>query len=601
MSPSEASPDIAWTRRVIAVLGSILFAALLVGSTPSGALAAPPPNDDFVNAQILTGSNVSVSGTMADSTLESAEPSFGSLATGTVWFSWTAPTSGHVRVGSGDHPMLLVAAFTGSTLGDLVKVGSGFFSVAFAAEAGTTYRLVLVTAHMPDAFTLTVAMVPPPPNDDFANAEILTGFPVTTKGTTSGATYEPGEPDHGDRKRFASVWYSWTAPSSGATRLDACPLSANETAAVYTGANFEDLTPVAGGSCRLNFTATAGVTYRIVISLTPGPESLTFDLRLRRYQPPANDSFANAQALSGSNVSVSGTMVDSTVERAEPHFGSAVSGTVWFSWTAPESGDAAIDVGSDYQFLVVAVYTGNTLGDLVPVGSGFNSFAFSAEAGTTYRIALATAYVEPDQYTVSLSLDAALPARHMVRVIKGGSGEGAVTSSPGGIDCGSKCSAEFDEGTVVTLTASPESGSTFTGWSGAGCSGTGTCHVTVGDDETVKANFATRSTRPGTAKRKAAIGKVRISGSRKIRRDRTVTYKVRVSNSGRAFATGVKLRVKGKGVKGRSHIGRIAPGRVKTVKVKLRFRKPGKVKLVFRVGSLNAGGKIARKTVIVRK
>jgi hypothetical protein len=42
----------------------------------------------------------------------------------------------------------------------------------------------------------------------------------------------------------------------------------------------------------------------------------------------------------------------------------------------------------------------------------------------------------------------------------------------------------------VTLTASPAPGSTFTGWSGSGCSGAGTCRVTMNSDTTVTATFA---------------------------------------------------------------------------------------------------------------
>ncbi len=64
-------------------------------------------------------------------------------------------------------------------------------------------------------------------------------------------------------------------------------------------------------------------------------------------------------------------------------------------------------------------------------------------------------------------------------VNKTGTGSGTVTSSPAGINCGSTCRAQFTQGTVVTLTASPTAGSTFTGWSGGGCSGTGTCQVTL--------------------------------------------------------------------------------------------------------------------------
>lgn len=51
-------------------------------------------------------------------------------------------------------------------------------------------------------------------------------------------------------------------------------------------------------------------------------------------------------------------------------------------------------------------------------------------------------------------------------VAKAGTGIGTVTSSPQGITCGGTCQASFDFGTVVTLTATPDSGSFFSGWSG---------------------------------------------------------------------------------------------------------------------------------------
>jgi Divergent InlB B-repeat domain/NHL repeat len=70
-----------------------------------------------------------------------------------------------------------------------------------------------------------------------------------------------------------------------------------------------------------------------------------------------------------------------------------------------------------------------------------------------------------------------------------GTGSGTVTSSPAGIDCPEECAASYVSGTVVTLTATPASGSAFAGWSGAGCSGTGTCVVTMNAAESVTATF----------------------------------------------------------------------------------------------------------------
>jgi putative Ig domain-containing protein/List-Bact-rpt repeat protein len=76
-----------------------------------------------------------------------------------------------------------------------------------------------------------------------------------------------------------------------------------------------------------------------------------------------------------------------------------------------------------------------------------------------------------------------------LQVNKSGTGAGTVTSNPSGINCGSSCSKSFSKGTIVTLTATPASGSEFAGWSGGGCSGTGSCTVTLNSNTTVTATF----------------------------------------------------------------------------------------------------------------
>jgi len=81
------------------------------------------------------------------------------------------------------------------------------------------------------------------------------------------------------------------------------------------------------------------------------------------------------------------------------------------------------------------------------------------------------------------------PTKFKLTVKKTGTGSGKVTSELGGIDCGSTCTAEFETGTKVTLTASADPGSEFKGWSGSGCSGTGTCKVTMTEAKEVTATF----------------------------------------------------------------------------------------------------------------
>ncbi len=80
------------------------------------------------------------------------------------------------------------------------------------------------------------------------------------------------------------------------------------------------------------------------------------------------------------------------------------------------------------------------------------------------------------------------PTQHTLTVTLSGSGGGGVSDGTGDIACPTDCSHAYPVATQVTLTATPASGSTFTGWTG-GCSGTGTCQVTMSADTAVTATF----------------------------------------------------------------------------------------------------------------
>jgi hypothetical protein len=87
------------------------------------------------------------------------------------------------------------------------------------------------------------------------------------------------------------------------------------------------------------------------------------------------------------------------------------------------------------------------------------------------------------------SVTATFSGRKHLDVVRAGAGTGTVTSSPAGITCGGTCSAEYDNGTPVTLTAAPDRSSIFTGWSGGGCGGVAPCTVVMNTDLTVTAIF----------------------------------------------------------------------------------------------------------------
>jgi uncharacterized repeat protein (TIGR01451 family) len=119
-------------------------------------------------------------------------------------------------------------------------------------------------------------------------------------------------------------------------------------------------------------------------------------------------------------------------------------------------------------------------------------------------------------------------------VTKGGSGSGTVTSSPAGIDCGADCSEAYTEDTVVTLTANPAANSTFAGWSGA-CTGTGTCSVTMSQDQAVTATFNT------VGGPDADLALTKTDSPDPVTVGQTLTYTLTARNNGPAGATGVVL------------------------------------------------------------
>ena len=116
-------------------------------------------------------------------------------------------------------------------------------------------------------------------------------------------------------------------------------------------------------------------------------------------------------------------------------------------------------------------------------GGGGSSFATPAATGVSIVGA-----VNQGDGKVTVTYGGA-PVAHTLSVARSGAGTGGVTSSPGGINCGATCSGAYDEGTLVTLTATPTGGSTFAGFTGGGCGATSPCTVTMNADKSVSARF----------------------------------------------------------------------------------------------------------------
>jgi secreted trypsin-like serine protease len=139
--------------------------------------------------------------------------------------------------------------------------------------------------------------------------------------------------------------------------------------------------------------------------------------------------------------------------------------------------------------------TSVTLTAAADSGSDFTGWTGGGCSGTgTCTVTMDQARSVDAEFTNTSST----PTMRTLTVVKAGGGSGTVTSTPAGINCGSDCSASFTNGTSVTLTATPASGSTFAGWEGEGCSGTGTCTVSMDQAREVTATFGLQATTPSS-------------------------------------------------------------------------------------------------------
>jgi hypothetical protein len=197
------------------------------------------------------------------------------------WWTWTAPISGVVTISTmGSAFDTLLGVYTGTTVSALSVVAAndnqGFFpfsAVSFTATGGTPYQIAVDGfGGASGSIQLSLKMSVPPPNDAFANRIPLSGSSVTTTGSNDNATKEPGEPPHAGNTGGKSVWWTWTATSSGPVRVATTGSAFDTTLAIYTGTSVNALTLIAadddsGGwpASAVTFTATAGASYQIAV------------------------------------------------------------------------------------------------------------------------------------------------------------------------------------------------------------------------------------------------------------------------------------------------------------------------------------------------
>jgi hypothetical protein len=148
------------------------FFAMLEFISATATFAQTPANDDFANRTVFTGSSTTFTGSLAGATVETNEPNrtyYGIGASGSVWWTWTAPASTTVVIwfSSPQSATNRLAVYTGNTLGgltlitDIVPFPPPGLYVSLNAAAGTTYQIQVIGADIrPFSAQLTATNTP---------------------------------------------------------------------------------------------------------------------------------------------------------------------------------------------------------------------------------------------------------------------------------------------------------------------------------------------------------------------------------------------------------------------------------------------------------
>jgi hypothetical protein len=368
-------------------------------------------NDDFSNALQVT--NRAVTGSTRGATLEPGEAALGHA--NSVWYRWVPNASGRHELGIWTRrvPMTL-SLYEGSsleTLRPLKRIESPasesmiLVSIPVSLEAFKAYY-ISVSGGGPggENFEFNLSLPDdnlwddPALNDDFLDAQLISGTNVMAAGSTFGATRELGEPPHTPLTLQRTVWWKWTAPTTGGFYLRTPQSAAAPEFAIYEGASLSNLqliasvSPVSGSDAYVSFVGVAGHLYQIV-ALTDGPQLFSFTLSAA----PKNDDFENRLSIP-LTITVSAAGVEESIEASGNTMGATLqpgertlsegARTIWHQFTAPDKGTYVLFCKPG----AAVVYRGTSLTNLTLANPSQKNpgtmIAFRVEAGEQVPVAI---------------------------------------------------------------------------------------------------------------------------------------------------------------------------------------------------------------------
>ena len=399
-----------------------------VGLSPS---AAKPGNDEVASATVIDSALPAA--LAADNTgADTADDEYASdLTSHTLWWRWQPPASGLYQLDALSdatdttlqvHRLGPEAPSAGTLVAaDFIPAASA--NLVLQLDGSRTYLIgVGSQLGLPGPLVLNIQAVEPvaaPPNDDAANAVVLTGLGGNTTGHNLSATVEAGERAGDDQSLQATVWWALDVPADGLYTVNTLGSSLDTVLRAY---RHDGSGPVSAGSLawqktaddiaidpRSELTLFAQQGERVWFSVgSKYPNAGQIELSWQHTALDASqlqgDRFAQPIALDATSSGVVRSNVGATTEQGEPlHAGASNAASLWYRFTAPETGNYLFDTTNSSIDTALAIYTGAGLDSLVELASSdgsresgglLNSISYSAfrvnlQAGEQYMLAQA--------------------------------------------------------------------------------------------------------------------------------------------------------------------------------------------------------------------
>ena len=393
--------------RKLTVTAALLSMLALSLAVPAGVLAAAPPNDSFKTPTAITALPYTTQFDLSEATDDSGTPPCEAAAHRRIWYSYTPPTDQAVRVSVGGIQAAELAVWNvtkpTSKAPQLARCAVDGHDLVVKLTAGKKYdfSIGVWTNDPPFAGTLTIAIQPPPPNDDFADAILIASNPfqdTIEDGVFKAATTESGEPTPSCTESTGtsgSAWYRFSPPTDSTVSITT--FNSLGFLSVYEGTTLTSLTEqlcLLGPGGGQSFSAQAGHTYYLQVWGWPDRDTnLTVEFNV----PPANDAFADREDLGSEPTGGNTDLTLATTEPGEPLPSCASSGsnTAWWSFTAPA--DGTLQLSDDTPGLFLGAYTGSSLASLAEIGctTWYNTMSLPLSAGDTIAIQAGAVFLQP--------------------------------------------------------------------------------------------------------------------------------------------------------------------------------------------------------------